>query len=58
MKRIRKPLRRKRRGVTTIDYILILGLVIPLVAFMFGIVPRMIRLVYEMTIVVVNSPVG
>jgi hypothetical protein len=44
--------------VSSLDYVLILAVILPLVAFILGIVPRMIRLVYEMTIVIVNSPIG
>jgi hypothetical protein len=47
-----------RKGATVTDYVLLVAIIIPLIAFVFGIVPGMIRLVYDMTIVIVNSPVG
>jgi hypothetical protein len=52
----RKRVYRSRRGFSTIDYVLILAVILPLVAFLFTIAPRMIQLVYEMTIVVIGTP--
>ncbi len=45
-----------RRGSASLDYVLVLGVILPLVLFLFTVVPRMIRLVYEMTVVLVGSP--
>jgi len=47
---------RNRCGQSTLDYVLILGVVLPLLLFLFSVVPRMIRLVYEMTVVLIGSP--
>ena len=47
---------RCRRGASTIDYVLILAVIVPLVGFLFTIVPRMIQLVYEMTVVMIGTP--
>jgi len=47
---------RSRRGVASLDYVLILGVVLPLVAFILWIGPRIMRLVYEMTCVLVSWP--
>ncbi len=54
--RLKNRLGRARAGSSTIDYVLILAIIVPLVAFLFTIVPRMIQLVYEMTIVVIGTP--
>lgn len=51
-----KHSRANRRGQTSVDYVLIIGVILPLVLFLFTIVPRMIQLVYEMTVVFLNSP--
>jgi hypothetical protein len=45
-----------RPGVASLDFILILGIVLPLVLFLWTVVPRMIRLVYQMTVVIIGSP--
>jgi hypothetical protein len=46
----------RRRGASSLDAILVLGVILPLALFLFLIVPRMIQLVYEMTVVLINSP--
>ena len=38
----------RRRGVATLDYILILGVILPMIAFIMWIGPRLIALTYEM----------
>jgi hypothetical protein len=38
------------------DYVLVLAVILPLATFLFLVVPRMISLVYEMTITIVGSP--
>ncbi|MBN1909445.1 MAG: hypothetical protein JW818_06890 [Pirellulales bacterium] len=47
---------RRRRGLAMLDYVLILGVVLPLVAFILWAGPRLIRLVYEMTCVMLSWP--
>lgn len=48
--------RRSRAGVSSLDYVLILGVVLPLVTFLMWIGPRIIRLAYEMVAVMVSWP--
>ncbi|MDH3718965.1 MAG: hypothetical protein OES79_12670 [Planctomycetota bacterium] len=45
-----------RRGVATLDYILVLGVVFPMAAVLIWIAPRMMRLFYDFTTVVVTWP--
>ena len=45
-----------RRGLASVDYVLVLGVVLPLVAFIMWIGPRIIRLAYEMVCVLVSWP--
>ena len=40
------------------DYVLLLAVILPLAVFCFKIVPQIIRLIYDMMIVVGNSPIG
>ncbi len=47
---------RRRRGVAALDYMLTLGVVLPLVAFLYVAGPRLMNLVYEMTAVLVSWP--
>jgi hypothetical protein len=42
--------------LATLDYILTLGVVLPLAAFMFWAAPRIMNLVYEMQCVLVSWP--
>jgi len=42
--------------VATVDYVLVLGVVLPLAAFIMWIGPRIIRLAYEMVCVLVSWP--
>ena len=46
----------RRRGVAALDYVLVLGVVFPLAAFILWIGPRIIRLAYEMVCVLVSWP--
>jgi len=46
----------RRPGLASLDYVLILGVILPLVAFIMWIGPRMMQLVYEMYCVLVSSP--
>ena len=48
--------RHRRAGLATLDYFLVLAVVLPLVAFVIDKGIRMIRLVYEMTCVLVAWP--
>jgi hypothetical protein len=54
----RKIIRRKtaRAGATSLDYVLVLGVALPLVGFILLVGPRIIRLAYEMTCVMVSWP--
>lgn len=52
--RVRKA--HRRRGASALDYILILGATLPIVAFVLTKGVRMIQLVYEMTCVLVAWP--
>jgi hypothetical protein len=47
---------RRRRGLAALDYVLLLGVVLPLAAFLFRVGPKIIRLVYEMVCAVVSWP--
>ena len=47
---------RRRRGAATLDYVLVLGVILPLAAFLFRVGPMIIRLVYEMVCVLVSWP--
>jgi len=55
-----KPSRRsrskRRRGNATLDYVLVLGVVLPMITFAYYLSPRMMNLVYEMTSVLVSWP--
>ena len=53
---LRKAPRRSRRGAATLDYVLVLGVILPLVAFIMWIGPRIMQLVYEMICVMVSWP--
>jgi hypothetical protein len=46
----------RRRGVASLDYILVLGVILPLATFLLTVGPRIIRLAYEMVRVVVTWP--
>jgi hypothetical protein len=48
--------RNHRRGSATIDYFLLMAVVLPLAAFMMQIAPRMMRSVYDLLTVVVSWP--
>ena len=49
-------MRRRRSGAVSLDYVLVLGVVLPLVAFIMWIGPRIIRLAYEMVCALVAWP--
>ena len=48
--------RRRRAGTASLDYVLILGVVFPLLTFLMWIGPRIMRLAYEMLMVMVSWP--
>ncbi|MFK7767855.1 MAG: hypothetical protein AB8B55_11580 [Mariniblastus sp.] len=45
-----------RNGVSSIDLVLLIAIILPLIAFLFTVVPRMITLVYEMSVVIIGAP--
>ena len=45
-----------RRGAAALDYVLALGVMLPLAAFLMGVGPRMVRRVYEMISLFVTWP--
>ncbi|MEQ8791009.1 MAG: hypothetical protein RIC55_32405 [Pirellulaceae bacterium] len=46
----------RRRGAAALDYILVLGVILPLAVFTMWAAPRMMNLVYQMTSVLVSWP--
>lgn len=48
--------RRRRAGVASVDYALILGVILPLVTFIMWIGPKIIALAYEMAVVLISWP--
>jgi hypothetical protein len=48
--------RRKRRGVSTLDYALVLGVVMPLALIVVPTGIRMVRAAYEMVVVMIAWP--
>lgn len=55
-RRIRPGSGRRRRGAAALDYVLVLGVILPLAAFMLWAAPHIMNLVYEMTSVLVSWP--
>jgi len=47
---------RCRRGVSTVDYVMALVVILPMVVVSVQTGPKIMRLVYEMTSVLVSSP--
>jgi hypothetical protein len=47
---------RRRAGAASLDYVLVLGVVMPMAVFIMWAGPLMIRLVYEMVCVLVSWP--
>lgn len=45
-----------RRGAATLDYVLVMGVVMPLVVFVYWAAPRAMNLVFELTSVVMGWP--
>ncbi len=48
--------KRWRVGSASLDYVLILGVMFPMVTFLLWIGPRIMRLAYEMVMVMVSWP--
>ena len=45
-----------RAGAAAVDYVLILAVVLPMVVFLMWVGPRMIRLAYDLTCLVISWP--
>ncbi len=45
-----------RRGVATLDYVLLLAIILPMATFALWASPQMMNLVYEMTCVLISWP--
>ena len=45
-----------RAGLASLDYVLVLGVIMPLAAFLLLVGPKMMRLAYEMVCVLVSWP--
>lgn len=54
--RIHRKWRVLRRGAATLDYVLTMGIVLPMSAVVLWFGPRIIRLVYELTRVMLSWP--
>lgn len=48
--------KRPRQGLAALDYVLLLGVILPMAAFLFQVGPLIIRLAYEMVCVMVSWP--
>ncbi len=47
---------RRRAGVASLDYFLVIGVILPMAAFVMWAGPKIIRLAYEMVCVLVSWP--
>jgi hypothetical protein len=47
---------RRRRAAATLDYVLVMGIVLPLAVIVYKVAPRMMNLVYELTCVSMGWP--
>ena len=47
---------RQRAGVASLDYFLVIGVILPMAAFVMWAGPKLIRLAYEMVCVLVSWP--
>ncbi len=52
----RRSAARRRRGVAAVDYVLTMGIILPLAVFLFWVAPSIMNLVYEMTSVLISWP--
>jgi hypothetical protein len=48
--------RGRRRGAATLDYVLLMGVILPLATLVLWVCPRMMQLVYEVLCLFVASP--
>jgi len=48
--------RASRSGLASLDYILLLGVVLPMAGFVFWAAPLVMRLAYEMTCMLISWP--
>jgi hypothetical protein len=48
--------KRLRRGAATLDYVLLMGVILPLATFVLWLAPRMMQRVYEVVCLVVGAP--
>ena len=48
--------RSSRRGAASIDYVLVIGVILPLMVFVFWAAPRMMNLVHRLTSVLISWP--
>ena len=48
--------RHSRIGAASLDSVLVLAVIVPLIGFLLLVVPRMIQLVYELTVVAIGIP--
>ncbi len=53
---IRAPRRMRRGAVSTLDYVLVLAVILPAVVFVFGAERSILRAAYEMICVLVSWP--
>ena len=53
---LRKRRKRRRGGVVALDYVLVLGIVMPLIAFVFFVGPHVLSEVYQMICTLVAWP--
>ena len=56
MATLRRSLRGRRRGSATLDYVLVMGVVLPMAAFVLWLGPRMMQSVYELSCMFIASP--
>ncbi len=52
----RRSAARRRKGVAAVDYVLTMGIILPLAVFLFWVAPSIMNLVYEMTSVLISWP--
>jgi len=52
----RRMKRRSRAGLASLDYVLLIGVVLPMLAFTMVVGPKIIRLAYEMVSVLGSWP--
>ncbi len=52
----RRSATRRRKGVAAVDYVLTMGIILPLAVFLFWVAPSIMNLVYEMTSVLISWP--